>query len=127
LQAVCCWSSLRSLTWWTAASPGRITQRASLGAVFDWVADKYVDAAVILGVGLSGIPIVSHLLDVPASADLGVVGLALAGSLLNTFIKPVTYAEIGYTERIAGKIEDLLRESASSAGLRRSLFWCSAA
>ncbi|MGB4756599.1 MAG: CDP-alcohol phosphatidyltransferase family protein, partial [Candidatus Methanoculleus thermohydrogenotrophicum] len=81
---------------------------SKFGAVFDWVADKYVDAAVILGVGLSGIPIVSHLLDVPASADLGVVGLALAGSLLNTFIKPVTYAEIGYTERIAGKIEDPL-------------------
>ncbi|HOZ42081.1 MAG TPA: CDP-alcohol phosphatidyltransferase family protein, partial [Methanoculleus sp.] len=40
--------------------------------------------------------------------DFGVVGIALAGSLINTFIKPVTYAEIGYTERIAGKIEDPL-------------------
>jgi len=29
-------------------------------------------------------------------------------SLLNTFIKPVAYAEIGYSERIAGKIEDPL-------------------
>lgn len=72
------------------------------GAVFDWVADKYVDAAVILGVGFSGIPIVSHLVNVPPVADFGVVGLALAGSLINTFIKPVTYAEIGYSERIAG-------------------------
>jgi archaetidylinositol phosphate synthase len=78
------------------------------GAVFDWIADKYVDAAVILGVGFSGIPIVSHIFDVPAVADFGVVGLALAGSLLNTFIKPVAYAEIGYSERIAGKIEDPL-------------------
>jgi len=59
-------------------------------------------------VGFSGIPIVSHIFDVPAVADFGVVGLALAGSLLNTFIKPVTYAEIGYSERIAGKIEDPL-------------------
>ncbi len=81
---------------------------SKFGAVFDWVADKYVDATVILGVGLSGIPIVSHLFDIPVSADLGIVGLALTGSLLNTFIKPVTYAEIGYTERVAGKIEDPL-------------------
>jgi archaetidylinositol phosphate synthase len=78
------------------------------GAVFDWIADKYVDAAVILGIGFSGIPIISHLIDVPAVADFSVVGLALAGSLLNTFIKPVTYAEIGYSERVAGKIEDPL-------------------
>ncbi|GLI46372.1 CDP-alcohol phosphatidyltransferase [Methanoculleus bourgensis] len=81
---------------------------SKFGAVFDWVADKYVDAAVILGVGFSGIPIISHLVDVPPIADFGVVGLALTGSLINTFIKPVTYAEIGYTERIAGKIEDPL-------------------
>lgn len=81
---------------------------SKFGAVFDWVADKYVDAAVILGVGFSGIPIITHLLDLPAITDFGVVGLALTGSLINTFIKPVTYAEIGYTERIAGKIEDPL-------------------
>lgn len=81
---------------------------SKFGAVFDWVADKYVDAAVILAVGFSGIPIISHLVNVPPIADFGVVGLALAGSLINTFIKPVTYAEIGYTERVAGKIEDPL-------------------
>jgi len=28
---------------------------SKFGAVFDWVADKYVDAAVILGVGFSGV------------------------------------------------------------------------
>jgi archaetidylinositol phosphate synthase len=81
---------------------------SKFGAVFDWVADKYVDAAIILGVGFSGIPIVSHFINVPPIADFGVVGLALAGSLINTFIKPVTYAEIGYSERVAGKIEDPL-------------------
>ncbi|MFA7198416.1 MAG: CDP-alcohol phosphatidyltransferase family protein [Methanoculleus sp.] len=81
---------------------------SKFGAVFDWVADKYVDAAVILAVGFSGIPVVSHLIGVPAIVDFGIVGLALFGSLINTFIKPVTYAEIGYSERIAGKIEDPL-------------------
>ncbi|NLM29335.1 MAG: CDP-alcohol phosphatidyltransferase family protein [Methanomicrobiales archaeon] len=81
---------------------------SKFGAVFDWIADKYVDAAVILGVGLSGIPIISHLIDVSPIFDFGIVGLAITGSLINTLIKPVTYAEIGYTERIAGKIEDPL-------------------
>ncbi len=81
---------------------------SKFGAVFDWIADKYVDAAVILGVGLSGIPIISHLMDVSPIFDFGIVGLAITGSLINTLIKPVTYAEIGYTERIAGKIEDPL-------------------
>ncbi len=47
-------------------------------------------------------------MNLPEMADFGIVGLALIGSLINTFIKPVTYAEIGYTERIAGKIEDPL-------------------
>ncbi len=81
---------------------------SKFGAVFDWIADKYVDAAVILGVGLSGIPIISHLMDVSPIFDFGIVGLAITGSLINTLIKPVTYAEIGYTERVAGKIEDPL-------------------
>jgi archaetidylinositol phosphate synthase len=81
---------------------------SKFGAVFDWIADKYVDAAVILGVGFSGIPIVSQLLNVPPVIDFGIVGIALVGSLINTFIKPVVYAEIGYSERIAGKIEDPL-------------------
>lgn len=81
---------------------------SKFGAVLDWVADKYVDAAVILGVGFAGIPIISQFVAVPPVFDFGVVGLALAGSLINTFIKPVTYAEIGYTERVAGKIEDPL-------------------
>ncbi|KUG20425.1 MAG: CDP-alcohol phosphatidyltransferase family protein [Methanomicrobiaceae archaeon] len=78
------------------------------GAAFDWIADKYVDAAAILGVGFSGIPIISHLIALPALADFGVVAVALFGSMINTFIKPVVYAEIGYQERIEGKIDDPL-------------------
>ena len=33
---------------------------SNFGAVFDWIVDKYVDALVLLGIGLSGIPIVSQ-------------------------------------------------------------------
>ena len=96
-----------SLTLWTQRHGGTIPGAGSARSLTGSPISS-VDAAVILGVGFSGIPIVSHIFDVPAVADFGVVGLALAGSLLNTFIKPVTYAEIGYSERIAGKIEDPL-------------------
>ncbi|MEN6609368.1 MAG: CDP-alcohol phosphatidyltransferase family protein [Methanoregulaceae archaeon] len=83
------------------------------GAVFDWIVDKYVDALVLLGVGLSGIAIVSGIVPLPSFlppqvADFGVVALAIIGSLMNTFIKPVVYAEIGYHERVEGKIDDPL-------------------
>ena len=78
------------------------------GAVFDWIVDKYVDALVILGVGLSGISIVSGILPVPVTADFAIAGLAISGSLMNTFIKPVVYAEIGYREKVEGKIDDPL-------------------
>ncbi|HVP97437.1 CDP-alcohol phosphatidyltransferase family protein [Methanoregula sp.] len=80
----------------------------NFGAVFDWIVDKYVDALVILGVGLSGIAIVSGILPVSQTADLALVGLAITGSLMNTFIKPVVYAEIGYREKVEGKIDDPL-------------------
>jgi len=74
----------------------RLSDRASkFGAVFDWVADKWVDGFV-----------------------LGVVGFIYAGpitaitvitsSLIHSFIKPVAYAEIGYQARIKGKITDPL-------------------
>ncbi|MDI9633897.1 MAG: CDP-alcohol phosphatidyltransferase family protein [Methanolinea sp.] len=82
--------------------------QSRFGAVFDWIVDKYVDALVILGIGISGIPLVSRFLPVAPAADLAVVGLAITGSLMNTFIKPVVYAEIGYRERVDGKIEDPL-------------------
>ena len=87
----------------------RLTHSHScFGAVFDWIVDKYVDAAVLLGIGLSGIPILSAVLPVPPVVDAGIVMLAIIGSLMNTFIKPVVYAEVGYDERDGGKIQDPL-------------------
>jgi archaetidylinositol phosphate synthase len=78
------------------------------GAVFDWIVDKYVDALALLGVGLSGIAIVSRFAPVSPVADSAVVAFAIIGSLMNTFIKPVVYAEIGYRGKIEGKIDDPL-------------------
>lgn len=78
------------------------------GAVFDWIADKYTDGMVIIGVGISTIPIVTRFFPVPATWDYTIVAIAVTGSLMNTFIKPVTYAEIGFSERREGKIEDPL-------------------
>ncbi len=87
----------------------RETHRHScFGAVFDWIVDKYVDAAVLLGVGLSAIPILSLLPGVPLVADAAAVMLAIIGSLMNTFIKPVVYAEVGFDQRDGGKIQDPL-------------------
>jgi archaetidylinositol phosphate synthase len=78
------------------------------GAVFDWIVDKYVDALVLLGIGLAGIQIVSQYVSVTPMADFAVVAFAIIGSLMNTFIKPVVYAEIGYREKVEGKIDDPL-------------------
>lgn len=80
----------------------------NFGAVFDWIVDKYVDALALLGIGLSGIAIVSQFIAVPPIADFGIVAMAIIGSLMNTFIKPVVYAEIGYREKVEGKIDDPL-------------------
>lgn len=80
----------------------------NFGAVFDWIVDKYVDALALLGVGLAGIPIISQFFAVPPVADFAVVTFAIIGSLMNTFIKPVVYAEIGYKEKVEGKIDDPL-------------------
>jgi archaetidylinositol phosphate synthase len=78
------------------------------GAVFDWIVDKYVDAIALMGIGLAGIPVISQYFAVPPVADFGIVAFAITGSLMNTFIKPVVYAEIGYREKIEGKIDDPL-------------------
>jgi archaetidylinositol phosphate synthase len=78
------------------------------GAVFDWIVDKYVDALALLGIGLSGIAIASRYYPVPPGTDFGIVAFAIIGSLMNTFIKPVVYAEIGYREKVEGKIDDPL-------------------
>jgi archaetidylinositol phosphate synthase len=86
----------------------RTENETRFGAVFDWIVDKYVDALVILGIGLSGIAILSRFNDLPIASDFAIVAIAIIGSLMNTFIKPVVYAETGYEERIDGKIEDPL-------------------
>jgi archaetidylinositol phosphate synthase len=71
--------------------------------------DKYVDVLALLGVGLSGIPIITRIIpSAPPLADPVVVMIAIIGSMMNTFIKPVVYAEVGFAERHHGKIEDPL-------------------
>lgn len=83
-------------------------KESRFGAVFDWIADKYVDTLALLGIGISGIPVVSQFLGMPPVYDFGVVALAIIGSMMNTFIKPVVYAEAGFRERKEGKIDDPL-------------------
>ncbi len=90
-------------------SVARMTDsHTKFGAVFDWIVDKYVDAFVLLGIGLSGTAIVSQYVAVPPVTDFAIVAFAIIGSLMNTFIKPVVYAEIGYREKVEGKIDDPL-------------------
>ncbi len=90
-------------------SVARKTDRGTpFGAVFDWIVDKYVDALVLLGIGLSGLAIFSRFTPLPPVSDFAVVTVAIIGSLMNTFIKPVVYAETGYEERVGGKIADPL-------------------
>ena len=91
----------------------RINNKSSdFGAVFDWIADKYIDALALLGIGMSGIAIISHIISVngfsPQILDFTIIAIAIIGSLMNTFIKPVVYAEIGYDTRKDGKIADPL-------------------
>src|SRR5512137_413003 len=86
----------------------KVEKETQFGAVFDWIVDKYVDALVILSIGLSGIAILSQFGSLPPVSDFAIVAIAIIGSLMNTFIKPVVYAETGYEERIDGKIEDPL-------------------
>jgi archaetidylinositol phosphate synthase len=78
------------------------------GAVFDWIVDKYVDTLAMIGIGISGIPIVTRVIEAPPLADSVVVMVAILGSMMNTFIKPVAYAEAGFADRHLGKIEDPL-------------------
>lgn len=86
----------------------RTDNKTNFGAVFDWIVDKYVDAMVLLGVGFSGVAIISQFVTVPPLADFSIVAIAIIGSLMNTFIKPVVYAEVGFSERKDGKIDDPL-------------------
>ncbi|MCZ0860872.1 MAG: CDP-alcohol phosphatidyltransferase family protein [Methanocorpusculum sp.] len=86
----------------------KTNRKSDFGAVLDWIIDKYVDGLVLLGIGLSGTAVISQFFTVPSWVDTAIVGLAIIGSLMNTFIKPVTYAEIGYTKKEDGKISDPL-------------------
>jgi archaetidylinositol phosphate synthase len=75
----------------------RINKKASkFGAAIDWIVDKYVDCIVLLGIGLG------------CMVDMRIVAIAIIGSMINTFIKPVVYAEIGYQQKHDGKIKDPL-------------------
>lgn len=74
----------------------RLSDRASkFGAVFDWVADKWVDGFVLGTVG--------YFYAGPFTAIT-----VVTASMLHSFIKPVVYSEIGYQARIKGKIKDPL-------------------
>ncbi|HEY3274929.1 MAG TPA: CDP-alcohol phosphatidyltransferase family protein [Methanocella sp.] len=75
----------------------RITNRTSrFGGAIDWIVDKYVDGFVLIGIGIGGF------------VDMRLAAIAVFGSLINTFIKPVVYAEIGYAKKEDGKIKDPL-------------------
>jgi archaetidylinositol phosphate synthase len=75
----------------------RISGRtSSFGAAIDWIIDKYVDCLVLIGIAFSGL------------ADPRIAAIAVFGSMINTFIKPVTYAEIGFDRKEDGKIQDPL-------------------
>ncbi len=74
----------------------RETERSSkFGAVFDWIADKWVDGFVLGAVGFTF-----------SSPFVAVTAVTL--SMLHSFIKPVAYAEIGYSQKVKGKIVDPL-------------------
>ncbi len=74
----------------------RLSDKASkFGAVFDWLADKWVDGFVLGTVG--------YFYAGPLTAIT-----VVTASMLHSFIKPVVYAEIGYEERVKGKIKDPL-------------------
>ena len=93
-------------------SVARETGRKSLfGGFIDWIADKYIDGLVLLGIGLScftATPWYFSSLNLPLIAYVAAAGLAVVGSIMNTFIKPVAYAEIGFQGKDDGKIADPL-------------------
>ena len=90
----------------------RINNRKSrFGAFIDWIADKYIDGIVLLGIGLScfvATPWYLAHVPLPTVVYVAVAGAAVIGSIMNTFIKPVAYAEIGFQGKDNGKITDPL-------------------
>lgn len=74
----------------------REKERASkFGAVFDWLADKFVDGFLLFFIGIT-------------YSTPYLTAIAVTVSMLHTFIKPVAYAEIGFSSREKGKIDDPL-------------------
>ncbi len=74
----------------------RLSDKASkFGAVFDWIADKWVDGFVLGSV--------AYVYAGPLTTIT-----VITASMIHSFIKPVVYAEIGYQEREKGKIKDPL-------------------
>jgi len=74
----------------------RETEKSSkFGAVFDWLADKFVDGFLIFFIGIT-------------YSTPFITALGITATMLHTFIKPVAYAEIGFSNREKGKIEDPL-------------------
>lgn len=74
----------------------REKEKASkFGAVFDWLADKFVDGFLLFFIGIT-------------YSTPYLTAIAITVSMLHTFIKPVAYAEIGFSNRQKGKIEDPL-------------------
>lgn len=74
----------------------REKERASkFGAVFDWLADKFVDGFLLFFIGIT-------------YSTPYLTAIAVVASMLHTFIKPVAYAEIGFSSREKGKIDDPL-------------------
>jgi phosphatidylglycerophosphate synthase len=65
------------------------------GAVLDWLADKFIDGLVLGAVAV-------------AYANPWVAIVLITVNMLHTFIKPVAYAEIGFSQRQKGKIWDPL-------------------
>ena len=97
----------------TDGSVARLNNKKSdFGAIIDWIVDKYVDGFVLLAIGLSvfvgGIPAFMAPFGLPQLFYVAVACFAAMGSVMNTFIKPVTYAEIGYNCKEDGKISDPL-------------------
>jgi len=88
-----------------------INKKSKFGAAIDWITDKYSDGLVLLGIGLSifnQTPWYLSSLQIPSVVYIAVAGIAIIGSIMNTFIKPVAYAEIGFSGKDDGKIADPL-------------------
>ncbi len=80
---------------YVAVNNGKATK---FGAVFDWIADKWVDGFVLGAVALR-------------YSNEWIALLVVVSTMLHTFIKPVAYAEIGYQNRETGKIKDPLENT----------------